>query len=111
MTVAANYIVLSIPLFFLLIGIEIIMDKLYHTGYYRLNDGISNINAGITEQVSGAFAKFFIAGVYILLYERLRLFSIPQNPLSWIILFLGVDFFTIGFTAMRMKYISYGEVM
>ncbi len=97
MTVAANYIVLSIPLFFLLIGIEIIMDKLYHTGYYRLNDGISNINAGITEQVSGAFAKFFIAGVYILLYERLRLFSIPQNPLSWIILFLGVDFFYYWF--------------
>lgn len=97
MVEAANYIILAIPVFFLLIGIEIIIDKLQHTGYYRLNDGISNINAGITEQVSGAFAKLFVTGLYVLLYEQARLFTIPDNPVTWILLFIGIDFFYYWF--------------
>ena len=97
MVVAANYIVLSIPIFFLLIGVEIIIDKLRHTGYYRLNDSISNINAGITEQVSGAFAKLFVTGLYVLLYEKARLTTMPDNWLTWTVLFLGIDFFYYWF--------------
>lgn len=97
MVEAANYIVLAIPVFFLLIGVEIIIDKLQHTGYYRLNDAISNLNAGITEQVTGAFAKLFVTGIYVLLYMNARFFTIPDNPLTWILLFMGIDFFYYWF--------------
>ncbi|MBC8046472.1 MAG: sterol desaturase family protein [Fimbriimonadaceae bacterium] len=97
MVEAVNYIVLAIPVFFLLIGIEILIDKLQHTGYYRMNDAISNLNAGITEQITGAFLKLFVVGIYIFCYEQLRFATIPSNIFTWIILFIGVDFFYYWF--------------
>ncbi|MFN3940961.1 MAG: sterol desaturase family protein, partial [Chitinophagales bacterium] len=97
MVEAANYIVLAIPVFFLLIGVEIIIDKLHRTGYYRMHDAISNLQAGITEQVTGAFAKLFVTGIYVLLYTHVRFFTIPDNPFTWILLFIGIDFFYYWF--------------
>lgn len=97
MVQAVNYIVLAIPVFFLLIGVEVLIDKLKKTGYYRLNDAISNLNAGITEQVTGAFLKLFVVGLYALCYDKLRFATIPTNIFSWSILFIGVDFFYYWF--------------
>lgn len=94
---AVNYIVFSIPVFFLLIGIEILIDKSKKTGYYRLNDAISNINAGITEQVTGAFLKVFVVGIYIWLFDNYKITEINATPLAWILLFIGVDFFYYWF--------------
>ncbi|HNJ88651.1 MAG TPA: sterol desaturase family protein [Chitinophagales bacterium] len=94
---AVNYIVYSIPVFFLLIGVEILIDKARKTGYYRLNDALSNINAGITEQVTGAFLKTFVVGLYAWTYDHMRIASIPDNIVMWIILFIGVDFFYYWF--------------
>lgn len=94
---AVNYIVYSIPVFFLLIGVEILIDKLKHTGYYRMNDALSNINAGITEQVTGAFLKTFVVGAYAWLFDHYRITLMPSTPLMWLILFVGVDFFYYWF--------------
>ena len=68
-----------------------------HTGYYRLNDAISNLNAGITEQVTGVFAKLIVVGIYIWVYESLRITTIPNNIFTWIGLFLGIDLFYYWF--------------
>lgn len=89
---AVNYIVYSIPVFFLLIGIEILIDKSKKTGYYRLNDALSNINAGITEQVTGAFLKAFVVGIYAWIFAHYKLTTIQPTIVNWIILFIGVDF-------------------
>lgn len=97
MPVAVNLIVYSIPIFFLLIGIEVLIDKSKKTGYYRLNDSISNINAGITEQVTGAFLKAFVVGIYIWLFDNYKLSEIKTTPLTWLLLFIGVDFFYYWF--------------
>lgn len=94
---AVNYIVYSIPVFFLLIGVEILIDKLKNTGYYRLNDALSNIQAGITEQVTGAFLKTFVVGAYAWLFDHWRIFEMPATPVMWVILFIGVDFFYYWF--------------
>ncbi len=94
---AVNYIVYSIPVFFLLIGVELLIDKLRKTGYYRLNDALSNINAGITEQVTGAFLKAFVVGVYAWIFDHWRVFTVEQTALTWIGLFIGVDFFYYWF--------------
>jgi len=94
---AVNYIVYSIPVFFLLIGVEVLIDKLKKTGYYRFNDAVSNINAGITEQVTGAFLKAFVVGIYAVIFDKLRFFTIPSNLFTWVILFAGVDFFYYWF--------------
>lgn len=92
-----NYIVLAIPVFFLLIGIEILFDRLRKSGYYRLNDTISNINAGITEQVSGVFFKVVVIGCYWWVYDNIRIATMPNNLLIWIALFIGIDFFYYWF--------------
>lgn len=53
-----NPIVLSIPVFFILIGIEVAWDRFRKGGVYRLADALTNISCGITEQVSGVFLKW-----------------------------------------------------
>lgn len=52
-----NYIILSIPVFFLLIGIELLIDKIQRSSFYRFNDAVANISCGIAQQVSGVFFK------------------------------------------------------
>ena len=52
-----NYIIYAIPVFFLLIGIEVLVDKLRKTRHYRFNDAITNLSCGIGQQVTGIFLK------------------------------------------------------
>jgi sterol desaturase/sphingolipid hydroxylase (fatty acid hydroxylase superfamily) len=88
-----DLIVLSIPIFFLLIGLEVVYDRIKNKKLYRLNDAFANISCGITEQVSGVFAKVFTIAAYDLVFVNFHLFEIPNNWMWWIIAFIGVDFF------------------
>ncbi|MFN8260947.1 MAG: sterol desaturase family protein [Chitinophagales bacterium] len=92
-----SLIVYSIPAFFILIIIELIIDKVKKTHLYRMNDTISNINSGIVQQVTGVLLKILNIGVYIWIYENYRLTTIPQTWYTWILLLLGVDFFYYWF--------------
>lgn len=87
-----NPIVLSIPIFFVLIGIEVFYDRFAKKGVYRLNDALTNISCGITEQVSGVFAKVFTVTLFYLTYEHFRFFTIPTDWYWLVLLFLVVDF-------------------
>lgn len=90
---ALNPIVLSIPIFFILMGIEIIYDRITNKHLYRLNDAVSNISCGIFEQVTGTFAKVFTVALYAVVYDHFRLFTVPDKWYWLLLLFLGVDFF------------------
>lgn len=92
-----SLIIYSIPAFFILIAIEVIIDKVKKTHYYRLNDTISNINTGIVQQVTGILLKILNIGVYIWIYDNFRLTTVPQKWYAWIILLLLVDFFYYWF--------------
>lgn len=87
-----NPIVLSIPIYFLLIGIEVIIQQFSKKKLYRFNDALTNISCGVTQQVSGVFLKLFGIGLYVLIYEYLRIWSIPSNWYTLIILFIATDF-------------------
>lgn len=88
-----NPIVLSIPIFFLLIGIELLVERFTHQKLYRLPDAISNISCGITSQLSGLFLKIFGIGVYQLLFENFALFAPDSSSwMYWVSLVLLVDF-------------------
>ena len=76
---------------------EVLFDKMKKTGYYRMNDALSNINAGITEQVTGAFLIAFVVGIYAWMFDQFRFFTIPANIVTWVIVFIGVDFFYYWF--------------
>ncbi len=103
---AVSYIVLAIPVFFLLIGIELLIDRLRKTNYYRFNDAISNLSLGVGSQISGVFLKLFVFVGYYYLHEHYRLTTMPGMDsgaptwavvLTFSVLFVGVDFFYYWF--------------
>ena len=98
-----NAIALAIPVFFLLIGLEIWIERrerLAHGGkrLYRLNDTINDLACGTIQQLAGVFGKTVLFAAYILIFERFRLATLdPGNWAHWPIAFLGVDFFYYWF--------------
>jgi alkylglycerol monooxygenase len=88
-----DLIVYAIPVFFLLIGIELLIQYITKSPLYRFNDAITNINCGITQQVTGVLFRTVTFFLYILIYEKARLFTIPLSWYTWLLLFIGVDFF------------------
>lgn len=100
-----SLITLSIPIFFLLIGLELLITRIQGVQYYRFNDAITNLSCGIGSQITGIFMRFLTIGVYIWIYDHTPLKGwIPSDPKQaglylavMIVLFLGVDFFYYWF--------------
>lgn len=93
-----SLIVLAIPVFFLLIGIEVLIDRMSRLSYYRFNDAVTNLSLGIGSQLTGVFLKLFTVTAYIALYEISPLKGVTPNTWwSYILLFIGVDFFYYWF--------------
>lgn len=86
-----NPIVLSIPIFFILIGIELVVERLSHRKLYRLPDSIANLSCGITSQLSGLFMRVLAIGVYEVIYSQAALFHLEKNWVYWVALILLVD--------------------
>lgn len=86
-----NPIVLSIPIFFILIGVEILVERLSHRKLYRLPDSIANLSCGITSQLSGLFLRVLAVGVYEVVFANLAITHLERNWIYWIALFLLVD--------------------
>ncbi|TKC10078.1 sterol desaturase family protein [Pedobacter polaris] len=95
-----DYIALSVPIFFILIGIELAYSFYKKLGYYRLNDSISNLSQGIGSQITGLFMKTALFFGYKYVFEHWRLFDLPKTVWIWVILFIGVDFFYYWFHRM-----------
>ncbi|WP_323755999.1 sterol desaturase family protein [Roseivirga sp.] len=85
--------VIAIPVYFLLIGIELIVHRVQAVKSYRLNDAIANINCGVTSQVTGAFLKVLSIGVYTIIFEKVRVMDLPNSAIVWIGAFIAYDFF------------------
>lgn len=88
-----NPIVLSIPIFFILIGIELLVERFTHQKLYRLQDAIANLSCGITSQLSGLFLRIFGIGIYQVLFENFAFFTLDNSRWwYWVALILLVDF-------------------
>ncbi|MFK7952621.1 MAG: sterol desaturase family protein [Ekhidna sp.] len=86
-------VILSIPIFFILIVIEIIYELVTKLRTYRVNDAISNISCGITSQIAGAMWGMISIGLYQYVYQNWSITEIPVTWWSTIVLFVLVDFF------------------
>ncbi|MBL7866097.1 MAG: sterol desaturase family protein, partial [Cyclobacteriaceae bacterium] len=86
-----NPIVLSIPIFFILIGVEILVERLSHRKLYRLPDSIANLSCGITSQLSGIFLRVLAVGAYEVVFANLAVMHLERNWMYWTALFLLVD--------------------
>ena len=93
-----SYIVLAIPVFFLLIAIELVAVRVQERDYYRLNDAITDLSCGILDQVVEVFLKTVLFAGYLFLYERHRFASVPAgSALAWVACFLLQDLLYYGF--------------
>lgn len=92
-----DYIALSIPVFFILIAVELVYAFYKKLNYYRINDSIANLSQGIGSQLVGIFLKTGTFFGYLFIYEHWRFFSFSNSIWTWLILFLGVDFFYYWF--------------
>lgn len=87
----ARLVALSIPLFFVLMGLEFVVLRRDPERRYRLHDSISSLSCGVGQQVLGAFLHFIPVAAYAAIYDHARLTTVPESPLTWVVLFLGVD--------------------
>ena len=87
-----NPIVIAIPIYFLLIAVEIFALSRKAIKSYRVNDAFANISCGILSQISGAF---LMVGLFNLYTWVERKFGIVDLPISWwtfILAFIMFDF-------------------
>lgn len=92
-----DYIALSIPVFFILIGIELGYAVYKKLSYYRLNDSLANLSQGIGSQLIGIFLKTGTFYGYLYIFEHWRFYTFPNSVWTWLLLFIGVDFFYYWF--------------
>ena len=95
------YITYAVPVFFLLIGVELVVALWERKHYYRLHDSINDLSCGSTEQIVGLFLKGLLFAGYQGTYGYatrmginlvdVRSYSASGKWLAAILLFLGVD--------------------
>jgi sterol desaturase/sphingolipid hydroxylase (fatty acid hydroxylase superfamily) len=88
-----NYVVLAIPVFFLLIALELAITRIQERDYYSLSDSVNDLSCGLLQQIFEVFLKTALFAGYLFLYERHHVFEIPSGaPWAWVACLLGVDF-------------------
>ncbi len=90
-----NLVVLSIPIFFALIGLEVAWDQWKGRGLYRLGDSLANIGCGIMDQSSGLFLKVLTVGAYTAVFLSVatwRPWEMSGHWAVWIAAFVLSDF-------------------
>jgi sterol desaturase/sphingolipid hydroxylase (fatty acid hydroxylase superfamily) len=95
------YITYAVPVFFLLIGVELVVAAWERKSFYRLHDAISDLGCGSTEQILSIFLKGLLFAGYQGTYAYttraginlidVASYSPSGKWLAAILLFLGVD--------------------
>ncbi len=89
-----KFVALAIPFFILLIGVEILATRRKPELRYHFADSITNLSCGVGQQVLEPFLRTLGLGVYVFLYDKCRVFTVPASSVAgWVVLLLAVDFF------------------
>jgi len=74
-----NLIALAVPFFLLALLLELAIDRFRRTGYYRSNDAINSLSAGILSESTGYFTKFLQYTIWGLVLSNFALFDIQRS--------------------------------
>lgn len=87
-----NVLAFGVPLFVAFMLIEYYYSRKKGKAYFNFDEAIANINVGIAERLTDLVTTGLFYFVFVWIHEHFALFRIPQNPLTWILLFLLTDF-------------------
>lgn len=88
-----NYVLYAVPFFFLLIGVELIADRLRGTSSYRTADTLNSLSAGVLSTTSGLLTKVVGLLTYTFAWQHLALFGMSASSLwVWLLAFVFYDF-------------------
>ena len=88
-----NYILYAVPFFFLLIALELLVDRWRGLRTYRLADALSSLGAGVLSQATGLLTKVVGLFTYAFAWEHLALFDLAERSLwVWALAFVLYDF-------------------
>ncbi|NCF72725.1 MAG: hypothetical protein GWP67_04375 [Gammaproteobacteria bacterium] len=72
-------IALAVPFFLLALIAELAIDRFRRTGYYRSNDAINSLSAGILSESTGYFTKVVQYTIWGLVLSNFALFDIQRS--------------------------------
>ncbi|MDA8481569.1 sterol desaturase family protein [Pseudomonas resinovorans] len=88
-----NYVLYAVPFFFLLIGIELIADRLRGKSSYRAADALNSLSAGVLSTTSGLLTKVVGLLTYTFAWQHLALVEMSASSLwVWLLAFVFYDF-------------------
>ncbi len=88
-----NPIVYAIPVFFLLMAIEIAVARWRGRALYGVADAINSVSLGTLSQIVGVFSRLFTLGIYVWIYQHARLLELSTSSIAvWIGALIVYDF-------------------
>jgi len=72
-------IALAVPFFLLALIVELAVDRFRRTGYYRSNDAINSLSAGILSESTGYFTKVVQYTIWGLVLSNFALFDMQRS--------------------------------
>lgn len=80
-----NPVILAIPMYFILMAVEILYERISHKGSYRVNDALTNISTGTLQQLTNTFISLFKIGIYTWVYQLAAVWALPQNTWTFLL--------------------------
>jgi len=87
-----NFILYAVPFFFLLIGLELILEKVRKTEYYRTNDAINSLSAGVLSRMVDIVKALVPLTIYVFIFENFAFLQLADSIVVWVIAFILYDF-------------------
>lgn len=97
---------IAIPLFVLLIGVDVVFTRLQGLESYRFQDVIANLSCGIGSLITGAVGKLLGVAVYTVLWSYAAIWEWSAASFwTWAVAVLGVDlcFYTFHRASHRVN--------
>ncbi len=88
-----NVAVLAVPLYILLILLELAYERWSGRHTYRLADAVTSIDTAVLRMLLEGPLRLLLVVPYAWLYEHARLWTLdPASPWTWLLGFVAVDF-------------------
>lgn len=87
-----NFYAVTTPLILSIIACELAYCLAQRNGYYQFEDSVANLGTAFINQAVNVPVHWAAFQAYAALHSRSALFSWDDGVLSWLVLFVGIDF-------------------